>query len=130
MVGGLAHLLLRLDSSRKRGILQSMSALTSPPLPAEPVPLRWDDGVWRIGSTNLTLEVVVQLYESGLDADEIARDFDGLELASVYQTIGYYLRHREDLADYLAERRRHVAGQRERGKAAAREMRERLQARR
>ena len=108
-----------------------MSALSSmPPLPAEPIPLRWDDGVWRIGSTNLTLEAVVQLYESGLDADEIARDFDGLELASVYQTIGYYLRHREDLAAYLAERRRHVAGQRERGKAAAREMRERLQARR
>jgi len=118
-----------LDSSRSGGMLRPVSTPSvSPALPAAPVPLRWDDGVWRVGSTNLTLESVVQLYDAGLDADEIAREFAGLEVATAYQVIGYYLAHRDELADYLTARRTHVALQREQGKAAAVEMRARLAA--
>jgi len=71
----------------------------------------------------------VQLYEAGLDADEIAREFDGLKLATAYQVIGYYLGHRDELADYLTARRTHVTLRRERGKTATVEMRTRLQGR-
>ena len=107
-----------------------MPALTDPPMkPSIAVPLHWDSGVWRIGPTNLTLEAVVQLYEGGLDADEIAREFDGLDLAIVHQVLGYYLAYREDFTPYLSARKAHLAARHERGKAAAREMRTRLAAR-
>jgi uncharacterized protein (DUF433 family) len=107
-----------------------MPALTDPPMkPSIAVPLRWDNGVWRIGPTNLTLEAVVQLYEGGLDADEIAREFDGLGVAIVHQVLGCYLAHRDEFTPYLAARKAHLVARHERGKAAAREMRARLAAR-
>lgn len=107
-----------------------MPALTDPPVKLSiPVPLRWDSGVWRIGPTNLTLEAVVQLYEGGMDADEIAREFDGLDLATLHQVLGYYLAHRNEFTPYLSARKAHLAARHERGRAAAREMRARLAAR-
>jgi uncharacterized protein (DUF433 family) len=101
-----------------------------PTPPAAEVPLRWDNcGVWRVGRTNLTLETVVELFDSGLEADEIAREFDRLDLATVYSVIGYYLGHREELAAYLAARRAHAAETRMAGDAASQTMRERLEKR-
>lgn len=113
-------------------ILASMSiasSATHPHPPAAVVPLRWDDGVWRVGDKNLTLETVVELFEAGQEADEIARDFEGVERATIYSVIGYYLGHRAELADYLAQRRAQVAAQRAAAHAEAQEIRRRLEAR-
>ena len=38
-------------------------------------------------------------------AEEIVQQYPSVELADVYQVIGYYLRHRSDVEGYLAERR-------------------------
>ena len=100
-------------------------------LPAAETPLRWDAtaGVWRVGSTNFTLETLVELFEAGWQADAMAREFDGLDLATVYSALGYYLRWREALTPYLAARRAKVAAARRAGAGEAAALRARLEAR-
>jgi len=72
---------------------------------AEPVPLSKDaDGVLRIGGTRVPLETVVHAFESGATPEEISQDFPVLDLADVYATVTYYLRHRNEVAEYLERR--------------------------
>ena len=74
---------------------------------APPVPLRADaDGVVRVGGTRVTLDTVVEAFHEGATAEEIARQYDSLDLADVYAVIGYYLKCRTQVEAYLDERRR------------------------
>lgn len=52
----------------------------------------------------MTLETVVGAFESGESAEEIAAGYPALSLADVYDTIAYYLRHRNEMRAYLAGR--------------------------
>lgn len=71
------------------------------------IPLAKDtNGVYRIAGTRVTLDLVVRAFNRGATAEEIVQDFPSLQLADVYQVLGYYLRHGSDLADYLDQRRR------------------------
>jgi len=71
----------------------------------EQLPLRLDDsGTLRVGKTRVTLDVVVGVYNRGETAEEIAENFDTLQLADVYAVISYYLRHRGEVDAYIAER--------------------------
>ena len=45
-------------------------------------------------------------FESSHTAEEIQHAFDGITLAAIYGVLAYYLRHRAELDDYLAERAR------------------------
>jgi uncharacterized protein (DUF433 family) len=73
-------------------------------LAAEP-PLRIDAaGVVRVGATRVTLDPVVAEYEEGATAEEIVIRYDSLPLGDVYSAIGYYLRNREAVQEYLARR--------------------------
>lgn len=75
-------------------------------LHAPPVPLRLDqDGVIRVGGTRVTLSTIVNAFQQGLGAEEIADRYPSLTLADVYSVIGYYLRHRAPLDDYLDQQR-------------------------
>jgi uncharacterized protein (DUF433 family) len=72
----------------------------------ETIPLVLDaEGVYRIGGTRVTLDLVVECFEAGASAEEIVEDFQTLELYDVYQVIGYYLRHKPDFLPYLAARK-------------------------
>ena len=74
----------------------------------EPVPLQTDaQGVVRVAGTRVTLDTVVNAFETGASAEEIADDYP-LELDDVYAAILYYLRHRDEVRDYLEQRRRHA----------------------
>ena len=54
------------------------------PLHADPVPLRADEtGTIRVGSSRVTLDVLLADYLSGLSPEEIARQLDTLDLADV-----------------------------------------------
>ena len=78
-----------------------MLTLESPPLP-----LQADaDNIVRVGGTRITLETVVSAFRQGATAEQIALDYPVLELADVYAVIQYYLRQREQVDEYLAERR-------------------------
>lgn len=71
------------------------------------IPLSKDaKGVYRIGSTRVTLDLVVRAFNRGATAEEIAQAFPGLQLADIYQVIGYYLKHGSELAEYFDRRTR------------------------
>jgi uncharacterized protein (DUF433 family) len=72
----------------------------------EPIPLTTDaHGVIRVAGTRVTLETVVDVFETGATPEEIAQDFPVLGLDDVYAVITYYLRHRKDVETYLRGRR-------------------------
>jgi uncharacterized protein (DUF433 family) len=77
----------------------------SVPLVAEVLPLQTDQyGSIRVGGTRVTLDTVIHIFNEGSAAEEIAEAFPTLSLADIYTVIGYYLRHREEIDAYLAER--------------------------
>ncbi|HKH48103.1 MAG TPA: DUF433 domain-containing protein [Thermoanaerobaculia bacterium] len=99
----------------------------------DPVPLVTDDlGVVRVRGTRVPLDTVVHVFLTGASAEEIVDRFPTLDLADVYSTIGYYLRHREEIDRYLEERDRYA--EKIRAQVEARQgpsiTRERLMARR
>jgi uncharacterized protein (DUF433 family) len=63
-----------------------------------------DDGVYRVGGSRVTLDLVVRAFNRGASAEEIAQDFPSLQLPDIYQVIGYYLKHGEELAEYFKRR--------------------------
>ncbi|MBA2377847.1 MAG: DUF433 domain-containing protein [Actinomycetota bacterium] len=74
---------------------------------SERVPLAVDrDDVARVGGTRVTLDVVVAAFREGATAEEIAQQYPSLRLADVYSVVGYYLRHRDEVEEYLRERER------------------------
>jgi len=85
---------------------------------ADAAPLRVDLGdVIRVGKTRVTLNTVIFEFENGATAEEIVSRYDTLSLADVYATIGYYLRHRTEIDEYLGELRRNEEKQYAEGKA-------------
>lgn len=61
-------------------------------------------GVYRVGATRVTLDLVVRAFNRGATAEEIVQKFPSLELSEVYQVIGYYLKYRTELGEYLRKR--------------------------
>lgn len=100
----------------------------------DPVPLRVDGlGVIRVGSSRVPIDTVVHVFLDGISAEEIVDRYPTLELADVYSTIAYYLRHREEVDAYLRERERHAEEMRaqvEARQGSSEGLRERLLARR
>jgi len=71
----------------------------------EEIPLEKDShGVYRVGGTRVTLDLVVHAFDRGATAEEIVQKFPSLELSDVYQVLGYYLKYRTGLGEYLKKR--------------------------
>ena len=71
------------------------------------IPLTKDvEGVYRVGGTRVTLDLVVRAFNRGATAEEIVQKYDSLLLPDVYQVIGYYLKHADELAEYFENRAR------------------------
>jgi len=69
------------------------------------IPLTVDAaGVLRVGNTRVTLDVIVRAFDRGATAEEIVQEYSSLRLGDVYQVIGYYLNHGEELREYLDRR--------------------------
>jgi len=98
------------------------------------VPLSKDaNGVYRVGGSRVTLDLVVRGFNRGATAEEIVQDFPSLQLSDVYQVIGYYLKHGTELAEYFDRRAReekHEMLEAHREEWSPRGLRERLMARR
>jgi uncharacterized protein (DUF433 family) len=72
--------------------------------------------VIRLKGRRIGLEHIVELYHTGMTAEQIAAHFGDLELELVYGAITYYLHNRADvdatlvrLAASVAEQRRNAA---------------------
>lgn len=71
----------------------------------ERVPIHTDaHGVVRVAGTRVTLETVVDAFETGATAEEIAQQYPTVPLVDVYSVITYYLRHKPDVDAYRVER--------------------------
>jgi len=73
----------------------------------EPIPLAIDTwGFYRIGGTRVTLDLVIRAFHRGATPEKIVDSYTTLQLADVYQVIGYYLKHKADVDEYIAKRER------------------------
>ena len=71
----------------------------------ERVPLKLDQwGVARVAGTKVALEGIIALYRQGFTPEQIQWDFDVVTLGDVYSVIGYYLRRKEEVDQYMQER--------------------------
>jgi uncharacterized protein (DUF433 family) len=99
----------------------------------ERIPLVADaEGVIRVAGTRVTLDTVAEAFDEGATPEEIAQQYPSLSLANIYSVVGYILRHRDEVAEYLAQRNKHKeAVQRENERRSSPEgIRDRLMARR
>jgi hypothetical protein len=72
---------------------------------ALPPPLRLDEGsIVRVGQSRVSLDTIVEQYENGMTPEEMVAAYDTLELADVYATIAYFLRHVIQVRAYLKRR--------------------------
>lgn len=76
-------------------------------IPLETAPIETDaHGVVRVAKTRVTLDTVVTAFLEGCTSEEIKEQYPSLQLADIYLVIGYYLRHQDEVHNYLAERKR------------------------
>ena len=76
-------------------------------LHAEPAPIVIDlDGIARVGKTRVTLDTVVVAFLDGATSEEIAQQYPTLSYADIYSGVGYYLRHRAEVDEYLQQRQK------------------------
>jgi uncharacterized protein (DUF433 family) len=77
---------------------------------ADPVPLQMDQsGAIRVGQSRVTLDVIIAEYKKGASPEEIAREFDTVQLADIYAALAYYLRHQDEVGTYLLRRQEEAA---------------------
>src|SRR5215831_5312512 len=75
-------------------------------LHTDPIPLRVDEhGAIRVGDSQVLLDIVIREFNNGAEPEAIAHGFPTLNLADVYGVIAYYLRHRQEVDEYLQARR-------------------------
>ena len=73
-------------------------------IPDQKVPLVADEeGVLHVAGTRVTLECVAEMFEGGASPEEIADEYDSLELADVYAVVTYFLRSPSEVKTYLSE---------------------------
>jgi uncharacterized protein (DUF433 family) len=74
-------------------------------LQAEAPPLRRDtSGGLRIGKSRVLLELVIRAFEDGATPEAIAQRYPTATLADIYSVLAYYLRHQEEIKEYLVNR--------------------------
>jgi uncharacterized protein (DUF433 family) len=74
---------------------------------AETAPLETDlHGVIRVGQTRVTLDTIISVFKQGTTAEEIAHRYPVLHLADIYATIAFYLKHQQEVEQYLKERQK------------------------
>ncbi|MCY3989662.1 MAG: DUF433 domain-containing protein [Caldilineaceae bacterium] len=101
---------------------------------AEAPPLRRDSsGGLRVGKSRVLLELVFHAFEEGATPEAIVLRYPAATLAEIYGVLAYYLRHQEEINDYLVEREKKAEEVRNRIESRQQdlaELRKRLLARR
>jgi uncharacterized protein (DUF433 family) len=71
-------------------------------------------GVLLVSGTRVPLDTVVFAFNEGASPEEIVLQYPTLNLVQVYGVIHYYLRHRNEIENYLRQREdKHAEFQRE-----------------
>ncbi len=61
-------------------------------------------GAMRVGNSRVLLEIVVRAFQDGATPETIVQRYSTLALPDVYAVVAYYLRHRNEVEEYLARR--------------------------
>lgn len=97
-------------------------------------PLRVDEsGAIRVGETRVLMVLVIEAFQDGATPEGIVLQYDSLDLGDVYLVIGYYLRHKAEVEEYIADYNRQADEVRTRIEAGQKDLpdiRSRLLARR
>jgi uncharacterized protein (DUF433 family) len=80
-------------------IMLALITVETIPLKAAP------DSVIRVSNTRVTLDTIVQAFNDGATAEEIAQQYPSVPLADIYSFIAYFLRHTDEVEAYLTEQR-------------------------
>ena len=76
--------------------------LPTPRIHDDRPPLRVvEGGAIRVGNTRISLDLVVEQFENGMSPEELVLEYDSLSLPDVYGAIAYYLRHRDEVQEYM-----------------------------
>ena len=63
-----------------------------------------ETGAVRVGNSRVLLETVIRAFQDGASPESIVNRYSTLSLSDVYNTIGYYLRHKDAVEAYLSQR--------------------------
>ena len=70
----------------------------------EQIPIHTDEhGRLRVGHTRVLLDLVIYSFRLGHTPETITSQYPSLSLDDVYLAIGYYLRHRDEVDEYLRQ---------------------------
>jgi uncharacterized protein (DUF433 family) len=82
-------------------VAKKNSPMTDTPI-TEVIPIYTDvDGRMRVSGTRVLLDLVVHAYHQGETPEHIIQMYTTLTLDKVYLAIGYYLRHRQTVDEYI-----------------------------
>jgi uncharacterized protein (DUF433 family) len=82
---------------------------------ADTPPIRQDEaGALRVGKSRVLLDLVVRAFQDGATPEAIVQRYPTTTLPDVYAVITYYLRHRDEIERYLAEREQQAKDVRQR----------------
>ncbi|MGK7877197.1 MAG: DUF433 domain-containing protein [Xenococcaceae cyanobacterium] len=57
----------------------------------------------RIAGMRVSVQAIAVLYKQGMSPEEIAEEFEFLNLAQIYAALAYYHANKEEIEIYLAE---------------------------
>ena len=81
--------------------------MTAAAIDPEPVPLVRDQaGRLMVPGTRISFDVLVAAFKRGDSPEAIHENHETVPLADVYAIFSYYLRHRAEAEEYLAEQGR------------------------
>ena len=84
--------------------------MTAAAIQPEPVPLVQDQaGRLMVPGTRISLDVLVAAFKRGDSPEAIHDNHENVALADVYAILSYYLRHRAEVEEYLAQQDREGA---------------------
>ena len=79
--------------------------LATLPIHPEKPPLRGDEGgAVRVGNSRISLDLVIEQYENGIRPEDLVRAYDTLGLADIHAVVAFYLRHRDEVREYMSRR--------------------------
>lgn len=92
--------------SLRREALAGWQHPLPPPLTVTSLAPVWMDEHADIyaGRSNVLLDTIIDEYKAGTSPEDIARAYDTVPLADIYEVISYYLRYRDVVEAYLKRR--------------------------
>jgi uncharacterized protein (DUF433 family) len=83
--------------------------------------------VYRVGGTRVSLDSVVYAFQDGASPECIQKSYPALTLEQVYGAIAFYLSHKAEIDEYLADDEAEFEKLRQASRAANPELYEKLE---